>query len=249
MTNKDVGSSLRWTSASSFYSPQATKNSQIWGQLGRYSSIRVHPHALETAYQWLKHFVYVYHGCMKWSVVSISLKHDVVASFPLHKWTWIPKSGVNLTSVTVWGCTHMTLRQHDINGLNTLYMSNIDVWSSLRWISASTMTLCHHVHSSSDPESSNLVPTWPVKPYKGASICPWDSIPMAQTLCICLIWMYTVVWGEYQTQTWCCGIISTPQVTLNPQIWGQLGRCNGIREHPYDLETAWYQWLKHFVYV
>jgi hypothetical protein len=33
-------------------------NPKIWGQLGRCNDIRVHPHALETAYQWLKPFVY-----------------------------------------------------------------------------------------------------------------------------------------------------------------------------------------------
>ncbi len=59
--------------------------SQIWGQLGWCSSIRVQPYALETAYQWLKHFVYAYYGCMKWSEVVISLKHDVMASFQLLK--------------------------------------------------------------------------------------------------------------------------------------------------------------------
>ncbi len=36
-------------------------------------------------------------------------------------------------------------------------------------------------------------------------------------------------------------------MALTSQIWGQLGRCNGIRVQPYALETA-YQWLKHFVY-
>ena len=84
--------------------------------------IRVKPYALETAYQWLKHFVYVAKGCMKWSEVNISLNHD-----------------------------------------------------------------------------------------------------------------------RY-------GIIFTPQVTLNTQIWGQLGRGYGIRVEPYALETA-YQWLKYFVYM
>jgi len=33
---------------------------------------------------------------------------------------------------------------------NTLYMSNMDERSSLRWLSASTMTLCHHFDSKSD---------------------------------------------------------------------------------------------------
>ncbi len=70
---------------------------------------------------------------------------------------------------------------------------------------------------------------------------------MTKTLYIYLICiMYEVVWGRYQPKTWCYGIIFTPPVNLNPQIWGQPGRCNGIRVHQHALETA-YQWLKHFV--
>ncbi len=45
-------------------------------------SYQIIPYALETAYQWLKHFVYVSYGCMKWSEVDISLKHDVMMMFP-----------------------------------------------------------------------------------------------------------------------------------------------------------------------
>jgi hypothetical protein len=64
-----------------------------------HNGIRVQPNAHEIAYQCLKNFVYVLYGCMKWSEVVFSLNHDVVASFPLLKWTWIPKSGGNLASV------------------------------------------------------------------------------------------------------------------------------------------------------
>ncbi len=59
--------------------------SQIWGQLGRCNRIGVQPYALETAYKWLKNFVYVYYGCMNQSEVDISLKHDIMASFSLLK--------------------------------------------------------------------------------------------------------------------------------------------------------------------
>jgi hypothetical protein len=38
---------------------------------------------------------------------------------------------------------------------NTLYMSNVDAGSSLRRLLASTMTLCHHFDSTSDPEPQN----------------------------------------------------------------------------------------------
>ena len=62
---------------------QVNLNPKIWTQYGQCYGIRVQPYALKTAYQWLKHFVYVKYGCMKRSEVDISLKHDVMASFPL----------------------------------------------------------------------------------------------------------------------------------------------------------------------
>jgi hypothetical protein len=39
---------------------------------------------------------------------------------------------------------------------NTLYVSNVDAGSSLRWWSASTITLCHHFDSTSDHKPQNL---------------------------------------------------------------------------------------------
>ncbi len=140
----------------------------------------------------------------------------------------------------------MPLRQHT-NVSNTLYMTYMIVWSGQRWMSASIMMLWQFFHSSSEPDKfPKLKKTWLVG--MGATICRWDSIPMSQTLCTCLIWMYEVVRGGCQPQPWSCGIISTPQVNLNPQIWGQLGQCNGMRVQPYALETA-YQGLKHFVWL
>ena len=105
-------------------------------------------------------------------------------------------SEANLAVVTEWGCTYMALRQHT-NGSKTLYISNVHVLGSgLRWISASNMMLWHHFHSTSEPEFSNLGPIWPVEWYQGAPIWPWDSMPMAKTLGIHLIWMYYKVrWG------------------------------------------------------
>ncbi len=45
---------------------------------------------------------------------------------------------------------------------------------------------------SSEPDLPNLGPTWPVYWYEGATICPSDSIPIAQTLCmwlnVCMKW-------------------------------------------------------------
>ncbi len=148
-------------------------------------------------------------GCMKWSEVDISLNHYKMRLFSLHKWAWTPKSGANLAGATVEGCTHMPSRQHT-SGSNSLYMSNMDVWSGLRWISASTMMLWQCF-----PPQENLTSHLTSQMggqrgwcnNKGASICPWDSIPMAQTLCICLIWMWVASWGGYQPQLWCNGTI------------------------------------------
>jgi hypothetical protein len=60
--------------------------------------------------------------------------------------------------------------------------------------------------------------------------------------------MYEEDWGGYPPQPWGYDVISTPQVTLMYQIWGQLGQCNNMRVQPYVFETA-YQCLNHFIYV
>jgi hypothetical protein len=88
MSNMDVGTSLRWISASTMMS----QNPKIGGNLGLCNDIRVHPYALETAYLYLKHLVYVIYGCEKQSEVDISLNHHALASFSLHKLPRIQKS-------------------------------------------------------------------------------------------------------------------------------------------------------------
>ena len=130
----------------------------------------------------------------------------------------------------------MPLRHH-INVSNTLYKSNMDIRSNLSWISALNMTLVSIISTSQvNLNPQNLGTTWLVYWYKGATICPWERIPIAQTFFVCLIWMYEVVWGGYQPQPWKCAIISTPQVDLNPQNRGQLGQCNykGATIRPWD---------------
>ena len=184
---------------------------------------------------------------MKRFEVGIGLNHEVMTSFLLVKWPGHPNSEANLARVTVYGCIHMLLRQHN-NSLHTLYMSDMDVWRDLRWVSASTMRLWHHFHSSSDPDIPNLWPTRPVLQYKGATICPWDSFPKLKSLNIYQNWMYEEVWGGYPPLPWGYDVIFTPQVTLTSKIWGQLGQYNSIRVEQYALETA-YQWFKHFIYV
>ena len=66
----------------------------------------------------LKHFVYVQYGCGKQFEVAVSLNHDVMTSFQHY---CMPMDSTSMCS-------------------NTLYTSNMDAGSSLRWLSASTMT-------------------------------------------------------------------------------------------------------------
>ncbi len=68
----------------------------------------------------------------------------------------------------------------------------------------------------------------------------------AQTLCICLMWMWEAVWGSWQQ--WHHGIILTPQVTQNPKIWPKYGGHNCLRLLTY-AHGQHMNVLKHFVYV
>jgi hypothetical protein len=110
-------------------------------------------------------------------------------------------------------------------------MSNLDVGSSLRWISASTTALWHHFHFASDQGIPNQGPTWLLYRYryKGAFICPWHRMSIAQTLCKCLIWMYGMVWGGYLPRPRHYGIISTLRVTLNSPKSG--ANLAGVKEN------------------
>jgi hypothetical protein len=98
----DVRYNLRWMSASTmmklhhFHSTN-DQNSKIWCQLGWWNSIRVHPVALETACQYLKHFLYVYYGFGKQSEVDGSLNYDEMASFLLHKLSQVTQNS------KIWG--------------------------------------------------------------------------------------------------------------------------------------------------
>ena len=118
------------------------------------------------------------------------------------------------------------------------------VWGGYR-----PQTWCYDIISSEFP---NLGPIWPVERYQGVPIWPWDSMPMAKTLCIRLIWMYYKVrWGGLRwisASTLCYDIIFTPQeVNLNSQILGLLGRqaewYKGASICPWNPV---YQWIKHF---
>ncbi len=132
----------------------------------------------------------------------------------------------NLNQVAWYDCVRLPLYaggQH-IKCSNTLFMSKLDVGSSLRWLSASTMMYWHHFDSTSDREPQNLSQVVWVYLCKAATIClsPWTAYQCAQTCYICVIWMWEAVWGGCQPQPWHNDIILTPQETpRTPKVWAK----------------------------
>jgi hypothetical protein len=54
----EVDISLNYDVVASFHSSSEPESPNL-GQLGQCNGIRLYPYALETAYQWLKHLIYV----------------------------------------------------------------------------------------------------------------------------------------------------------------------------------------------
>ncbi len=87
----------------------------------------------------LKPVAYVQYGYGKQFEVAVSFTHDVMTSFWLHKWPRIPNSEQSSVGITVYGRYLIPMDSIWMSS-NTLCMSNMDVGSSLRWLSASIMT-------------------------------------------------------------------------------------------------------------
>ncbi len=72
--------------------PQVTQNPKIWAKQGMYNCVRLLPYAYGQHINVHKKFVYVYYGCGMQFEVAVSLNHDVMTSFWLHKWPRTQKS-------------------------------------------------------------------------------------------------------------------------------------------------------------
>ncbi len=141
MSFMDVGCSLRWLSASSFW-PTSDPDSKnliqvVWEKLCKATTI-----CLWTAYQCAQTLciclIWMWKAVLRWlSASTMTEWHHF--EFWLHKWHRTPKSEQSRVGMNVYGCYHMPMDNTSICP-NTLYMSNMDVRSSLRWLSASTMT-------------------------------------------------------------------------------------------------------------
>ncbi len=100
-------------------------------------------------------------------------------------------------------------------------MFKMEVGSSLRWLSASTLMEWHHFDSTSDPEPQNLTQVGWVYLCKAATVCQWTAYQFTQIIWICLIWRWEAVWGDRQPQPWHNHIILTPRVPQNSKFWAK----------------------------
>ena len=87
-----------------------------------------------------------------------------------------------------------------------------DAGSSLRWLSASNMTLWHHFDSTSDPEPHNLSLVVWVKLFKAATLCLWTKDQCAQTL-------YMLYMNAGSSLRWLSASTMMFDIILTPQKW------------------------------
>ncbi len=145
MCNVEAGSSLRWLSASTMtlcnrfwlhtrpWTPKSDPSSvgiTVWGYCHMpMESISICSNTLYLS------------NVDAWEAVevAVSFNHDVMTSFWLHKWPRTPKYEPSSVGITVWGNCCMSMDSISMCS-NNLYMSNVEAGSSLRWLSASTMT-------------------------------------------------------------------------------------------------------------
>ena len=77
--------SLNNDTTMSFWLRQTPINQNLAPPLHRYNCVRVHPNAIPQQMKVLKHFIYVYYGCVMQSGVVYSFnKNDTMMSFWLH---------------------------------------------------------------------------------------------------------------------------------------------------------------------
>ncbi len=157
----DAGSSLSWLSASTMTKsyhfdsksdPEHQIMSQVlWVQLFEATAICPWT-ACQCSQTLCSYLMWMQEAVVE---VAVSLNHVVMSSFWLHKWPRTPNYEPSSVGITVWGYCHMPMDSILICS-NTLYRSNMDVGSSLSWLSVSTMMPWHHFDSTSDPEHQNL---------------------------------------------------------------------------------------------
>ncbi len=89
---------------------------------------------------------------------AVSLNHDIMASFWLHKWARTPKSEPGSVGITVWGYCHMPMDSISMFS-NTLYMSNVD--GETVWVGCQPQLWCNDIMLT--PQVTKNPKIWPKK--------------------------------------------------------------------------------------
>ena len=136
-------------------------------------------------------------GCTEWSEVDISLNHDLMIWHHFH-----PTS--NDPEFPIWGqlgrCNGIRVHPYVNETAHQGQKHFVYVkYGCMKWFKDDVYCQLNYDAIASFPshnwpwEFPNLGPTWLVEWCKGPPICLWDSISIAQTLCVCLMWMFAVV--------------------------------------------------------
>ena len=119
---------------------------------------------------------------------------------------------------------------------STLWMSKMDGGSSLRWMSASTMTSWHHFISSYSQvnRSQKSEPSWVDRDnYVRLLLYPYGQHINVIKQFVCLIWIGEADWGVWQPQPWDNDIILAAQVcqesSFGTQAWCGCAPCTSGR--------------------
>ena len=132
--------------------------------------------------------------------MAVNLNHNTMTSFCLHKLPRTPKSDSSHVDRTVWEYYHMQMDSISMCS-NSLFMSFVDAGSSLRWLSASTMTdniiLTPQVTQTSDPRSVGI-PIW--------GYC--RSMPLA-SISMCQNALFMSVMDDGSTLRWLSTLTTT----------------------------------------
>jgi hypothetical protein len=154
MSNVDVWSNQRWSTASSMtlwhhLHSTVTKNCQKLTQLWQCYGVRVPLYAYVPHLKVLKHFIYVHYGCGKQSMVVYSLKASTMTSWH-HFHLTVTKNCRNLTQLC------------QINNVRVYLYAYLSQWKMLKHFYIYPLWMCEAIKGSLEPQSwhHGIISTW-----------------------------------------------------------------------------------------
>ncbi len=178
--------------------------------------------------------------------VAVSLNHDIIPSFWLHKWPRTTKSEPSIVGITVWGYCHMSMES--ISMCSNTCICLMCMWEAV-WVGCEPQPWHNDIILTPQVTQNPKCDTRSV----GITVWGYFHMPMGSiSMCLNTLYMSNVDVGSSlsccQPQPWCNDIILPPQVTQNPRIWAKKCGYNSLRLLPYT-HGQHINVLKHFVFV